>query len=138
MQNREASKSGSEGERANFQTIDDLWRKAEELSAGLRKLSQSKHPLAIRRGVRRGVSGEMRNNGKSVQIKAAGRTYFLDIESAREGKSYLRITESRKGQDEKWERSSINVFPEDAEGFAKAISDMTVKLTYPRKEGIGR
>jgi len=128
MQKDEASKSGSNAELGNFQTIDDLWRKAEDLSAGLKRLSLSKHPLAIRRGVRRGVRGEVRDNEKSIQIKAAGRTYFLDIESTREGKSYLRITESRKGQDEKWERSSIIVFPEDGDEFASAVSQMTSKL----------
>lgn len=128
MQNTEASKSGSEGRRGNFQTIDDLWRKAEELSTGLKKLSQSKHPLDIRRGLRREVRGEMQDNDKSIQIKAAGRTYFLDIESTREGKGYLRITESRKGQGEKWERNSINVFPEDAEEFSQAVSGMISRL----------
>jgi len=128
MQNSETSKSGSDSERNNFQTIDDLWRKAEELSAGLKGLSQSKHPLAIRRGVGREVRGEMRDNDKSMQIKAAGRTYFLDIESTREGKGYLRITESRKGAGENWERNSVNVFPEDAEQFGRAVSGMISKL----------
>jgi hypothetical protein len=77
MQNSEASKSGTEGKRGSIRTIDDLWRKAEELSAGLKRLSQSKHSLAIRRGVRRGVRRELRDNDNSIQIKAAGRPIFL-------------------------------------------------------------
>ena len=40
----------------------------------------------------------------------------------------MRITESRKGAGNKWERNSINVFPEDAGEFAQAISEMASKL----------
>ena len=35
---------------------------------------------------------------QSKQIKGSGRTYFLDVEKTKEGKPYLRITESRKGE----------------------------------------
>ena len=38
-------------------------------------------------------------------------------------KPYLRITESRKGEGDKFERSSIHVFPEDAKEFAKAVQE---------------
>jgi hypothetical protein len=70
----------------------------------------------------------MRDNDSSIQIKAAGRTYFLDIDSTREGKEFLRITESRKGQGDKWERNSINVLPEDAEEFARSVTAMLERL----------
>jgi hypothetical protein len=41
----------------------------------------------------------------------------------------LRITESRKNGENEFERTSINVFPEDAETFSKAVSEMTKKLS---------
>ena len=34
----------------------------------------------------------------------------------------------RKGEGDKFERSSIHVFPEDAKEFAKAVKKMTGKL----------
>ena len=93
-----------------------------------KKLSEYKHPLDIRRGVRKGVKKRMADNQPSKQLKGAGRTYFLDVQKTREGKSYLRITESRKGEGDKFERNSINVFPEDAKEFAQAVSEMTDEL----------
>ncbi len=117
----------SEG-REPFTTIDDLVQKAQELFAGLKKLSEIKHPLDTRRGIRRGVGESMRDDRQSMQIKAGGRTYFFDIEKTKEGKSYLRITESRKGRGDQFERNSILVFPEDAGEFERAVSKMVAKI----------
>ena len=128
MQNNGESRSATNRGEDAFETIDDLSRKAEELSLALKKLTQIKHPLDIRRGTRKGVSLQVRDDSNSKQMKAAGRTYFLDIETTREGKRYLRITESRKGAGDKWERNTINVFPEDAEEFAISITKMADRL----------
>ena len=130
MPNNKASRPGSNPDREPFITIDDLVQKAQELFAGLKKLSKSKHPLDIRRGViaGKGVKKSMTKDRQSRQVKGSGRTYFLDVEKTREGKPYLRITESRKGEGDKFERRSVNVFPEDAEEFAKAVSEMALKL----------
>jgi len=103
-------------------------QKTQELLSGLQKLSEYRHPLQVRRGVRKEVKKRMSENGQSRQIKASGRTYFLDIESTREGKPYLRITESRKGEGDKFERNRINVFPEDADAFVQALSEMVERL----------
>ena len=120
---------GSSPEYKPFITIDDLVEKAQELSTGLKKLSEYKHPLDIRRGMRRkGVKKRMNESSQSKQLKARGRTYFLDIQETKEGKPYLRITESRKGEGDKFERNSVNVFPEDAGEFAQAVSEMASKL----------
>lgn len=121
------SRSGSEPGRETFITIDDLVEKAEELYHGLRTLSEYKYPLDVRRGLGKGVK-EMDKERESVQIKASTRTYFLDVEKTSGGKPYLRITESRKGEGDKFERASINVFPEDVEEFAQAVSEMAEKL----------
>ena len=129
MQNDKGLRSGSDG-RKPFTTIDDLVEKAGELLTGLKKLSESKHPLGVRRArvIRKGVEKSMNAERESRQIKGSGRTYFLDIEKTKEGKNYLRITESRKGEGDKWERSSVNVFPEDINEFASAVSEMASEL----------
>ena len=128
LRNKE-SRSGIEPNREPFTTIDDLLQKAQELFSGLKKLSGYKHPLDVRRGVGKGVKKCMNDDRQSWQIKGSGRTYFLDIEKTKEGKSYLRITESRKGKGDKFERNSINVFPEDADEFTQAVTEMASKLS---------
>ncbi len=117
-----------------FVTIDDLAVKAQELADDLQKLRSYRHPLDIRRGVPRvgkGVSEAMperEENKESLQVKGGGRTYFLDMGRTSKDTPYLRITESRKGEGEEFERSSIYVFPEDAEEFSAAVQEMTNKL----------
>ena len=122
------SRLGSDPDQETFITIDDLLQKAHELFAGLQRLSEYKHPLDVRRGVRKGVEKSMTDARESKQVKASGRTYFLDVQETGEGKPYLRITESRKGKGDKFERNSVLVFPEDAEEFSKAVSEMVAKL----------
>ena len=73
----------------------------------------------------------------SRQIKAAGRTYFLDIAQTKEEKPYLRITESRKGEGDKWKRASIHVFPEDAQDFATALAEILAELGQEEDEDLG-
>lgn len=122
--------SGSDPDKEPFVTIDDLLLKAEELTSGLRTLSEYKYPLDVRRGVgkREGVS-EMPDDADSRTVKAGSKTYFLDIKKTRGNKPYLLITESRfKGEGEERERVSISIFPENAEEFSEAVSTMTAKL----------
>jgi len=128
MQNEKAFGSRSEPTQEPFITIDDLVEKAQDLFRGLTRLSEYKHPLDVRRGIRKGVERTMNDDRQSTQIKGSGRTYFLDIEKTKGDKPYLRITASRKGDGDEWERNNINVFPEDAEEFAQAVSEMTAKL----------
>ena len=117
-----------------FVTIDDLAVKAQELANGLQKLRAYRHPLEIRRGVPRVGEGvreampEREENKDSMQVKGGGRTYFLDMAKTSKDTPYLRITESRKGEGEEFERSSIYVFPEDAEEFSAAVQQMTNRL----------
>ena len=117
-----------------FVTIDDLAVKAQELADDLQKLRSYRHPLEIRRGVPRVGEGvreampEREEIKDSMQVKGGGRTYFLDMARTSKDTPYLRITESRKGEGEEFERSSIYVFPEDAEQFSTAVQEMTGKL----------
>ena len=129
MQRSKVSRSGSNRAREPFITLDDLLEKAQDLFDGLKRLSEYRHPLEIRRGVRKEVDRIMAEDRQSRQIKAGGRTYFFDIGKTKEDKPYLRITESRKGQGDKWERNSINIFPESAVEFTDAVSEMAKKLT---------
>ena len=120
--------------REPFITIDDCILLAQELAACLDKLSQQKHPLDVRKGVsmRKGREVEcMSNDNESRQIKAGGRTYFVDIETVQDGsRKYLKITESRmKGEGKDRERNTIIVFPEKAQEFAAAVSEMVAKLS---------
>lgn len=128
MPRKKGLRSGSELDRQPFLTIDDCVQRARELAAGLENLTECKYPLDIRRGLRKEVKDDMNHDQPSKQIKGSGRTYFLDVEKTREGKSYLKITESRKGKGDAFERNSVNVFPEDAESFAQAVSEMIGKL----------
>ena len=77
--------SRSDPGREPFVTIDDLVQKAQELFAGLKKLSEFKYPLDFIRGVnvRKGMKKRMSDDRQSRQIKESGRTNFLDIEKTR-------------------------------------------------------
>lgn len=114
--------------RPPFPTIDDVRLKMQETMRILDELAEQKHPLKIRRGRVKGVSDMRDDKQPSEQLSGAGRTYFFDVETTKDDKPYLRITESRKGKGDEWERSSVLVFPEDAEAFAERVAKMTRKL----------
>jgi hypothetical protein len=112
-----------------FATIDDALHKAQELTSLLGRLGGYKHPLAVRRGRGREVN-DMATSEESQQLNGAGRTYFFDIKRTRDDKPYGVITESRKAREgETFERQSVNVFPEDAAAFAKAVAQMAKHLS---------
>ena len=115
--------SGSNPKRRDFTTIDDALETVpvlEKLADILKELGQRKYPLAIRKG----VIADMVKQLKSAQIKGSGSTYFLDVEKAKTGSIYLKITQSRKGDGDEFERSSIYIFPEDASEFGKIVAEM--------------
>ncbi len=129
MQNDKESQLGSESGHEPYATIDDLVERARELFSGLKKLSESKYPLDIRRGVGKGVRAMADKKERSRTVKAGSKTYFFDLKETREGKPYLVITESRfKGEGEERERQTIVVFQESAQKFSEAVSDMAGKL----------
>lgn len=129
MQRNKESRSGSDPDREQFTTIDDLVHMAGELFSGLKNLSERRHPMDIRRGLRKEVGDVKEQDEHSKTVKAGSRTYFFDVKETKEGKPYLVITESRfKGEGEGRERSTIVVFQENAGEFADAVSVMTDKL----------
>ena len=107
----------------SFTTIDDLITLSQELFTRLNQISQYKHPLAVRRGVKQMES-------KSKIIRAGAITYFLDIKKTRDDKPFLLITESRyKGEDSKRERNTVVVFQESAQELVKAISELSASMS---------
>ena len=118
-----------EGQKESFVTLDGLVSQAEQLFNGLRTLSERKHPFEIRRGIRKGVDEMADQDERSRIVKAGAKTYFFDIKETKDEKPYLMITESRfKGEGEDRERISIAVFPENAQEFSEAVSEMTAQL----------
>lgn len=68
-------------------------------------------------------------NADSKQVRAGSRTYFIDVETSKEGQRYLKITESRfKGEGNDRERATIIVFPDKATKLADAIAAMVTRL----------
>ena len=65
----------------------------------------------------------------TTMIRAGGRTYFFDLKETQEGKRYLVLTETRWRKDgQEYQRSSMVVFPDQAEQFSQAVSSMTAKI----------
>ena len=115
--------SGSDSHTEAFTTIDDALEIVpglEKLANILKELGQRKYPLAIRKG----VIADMAKQLKSAQIKGSGSTYFLDVEKAKTGSVYLKITQSRKSDGDEFERSSIYIFPEDVAEFGRTVAEM--------------
>ena len=136
MQNSNRSKTIRTISSKQFITIDDLVSMAGELYQGICKLSQYKHPLDIRRGIkqRKGVIQMIEHKENSETIKAGSKTYFFDLRSTREGKAFLSITESRlKGEGGERERNTILIFPEEAQKFADTVSEMVGKVLASNK-----
>lgn len=124
MQNEAAQANETDQTRKPFATIDDSISQAEQLLTGLKKLAAQKHPLAVRKaGKTINLKGQT-----SRQIKAGARTYFFDIDRTKEGKPYLKLTESRLRGEAKRLRQIILIFPEQAQEFADAVTDMVSQL----------
>jgi hypothetical protein len=126
---RLANKENHTGMAEGFTTIDDLKEQAEALAKGLQQLAGYKHPLSVRRGIAR-AGEEVNEVSESEQLKAGSKTYFFDVAKTKEGKQYLKITESRfKGEGKERERSTVIVFPEQAIEFAEKVSTAAKQIT---------
>jgi len=107
-----------------FITIDDLLKLSEILYKGMIKLSQQRHPLAIRKGV-----GDMQLENKNEVLKTGSKTYFFDLETAQNGKPYLKITEIYlTGETKEQVRNTIIVFQEDVFKFSGYVNVMAKKI----------
>jgi hypothetical protein len=124
MVEREENQSIPEAKKEKVTTIDDLLVVAGKLYKGLIELSQRENPLEIRRGVM-----GMNTERESEIVKAQGRNYFFDVEKTKEGKPYLRITESHINKENNESvRNTILVFQEDMHSFIQTLTKMAYKV----------
>ncbi len=69
---------------------------------------------------------ELKKPIKSSMVKAGKRNFFFDVYIASNSKKYLKITQTqvpREGE-EKGQRSSFILFPEDVQNFHTTLSEM--------------
>ncbi len=72
-------------------------------------------------------SKKVRDTVKSSTLKTGGKTFFFDVNVAKNNKRYLKITESRitgEGESKEIKRSSLILFPEDAQNFQSRLSEV--------------
>lgn len=62
----------------------------------------------------------------SQHLKTTGNSYFFDVKAAKNGHKYLRITESRIKDGQKY-RNSITVFSDKLPEFQQLFSEMSEK-----------
>lgn len=68
----------------------------------------------------------------SRQIPAGRRTYFIDLKESSAGKRYLKITESKHIDGDKFERHQIMLPQEHADAFFEALAEVAAALTAPK------
>ncbi|MDD5382552.1 MAG: DUF3276 family protein [Candidatus Margulisbacteria bacterium] len=56
-------------------------------------------------------------------VKAGRRTYFITVKEAKNNKKYLTLTESKLVEQNKFDRSSVMIFPEKLGDFASAFAE---------------
>jgi hypothetical protein len=59
----------------------------------------------------------------SAKVAAGSRTYFIDVQRAATGAKYLKISESRQGEEKEYEHQRVMVFEEDIVDFIHAITE---------------
>jgi len=73
-----------------------------------------------------GIRGEL----FSTRFSSQKRTYFFNVKENRKGDLFLNIVESKKQEDEAFERHSVIVFDEDLDAFER---EMLKALDYMKK-----
>ncbi len=66
------------------------------------------------------------NGGKELftrMVKAGQRTYFISAKESAKGNKYMMITESRRVEKDKFDRTRILVFPDKVGEFVEAIQE---------------
>jgi hypothetical protein len=110
--------------RDGFITIDELLIVSEYLYKGLINLSNQRHPLAIYKGVK-----NMETSNEHEMLKASSRTYFFDIETTKDGKPYLKISESRINKEtQEQTRNTLIIFEEDLLQFTGTFNAMSKRI----------
>jgi hypothetical protein len=66
------------------------------------------------------------NGGKELfsrMVKAGQRTYFVSVREANNGNKYLTVTESKRIEKDKFDRSRIFIFKNKIEEFMEALQE---------------
>ena len=69
----------------------------------------------------------------STSFHAGRRTYFLDIKKTKDGDKYIKISESKRTDQDDFERHHIMVFQENIDKFADAVAETIKKMKEPDK-----
>jgi len=64
----------------------------------------------------------------STMVRAGRTTYFIDVRESKNGRKFIAIAESRMGERERKERSTIRVFGESIEQFRQAVNEAAASL----------
>lgn len=64
----------------------------------------------------------------SETVSAGSRSYFLDLKKTVDGKLFLQITESKKLEENKFDRRNIIIFQEDLPNFQFAFERLFNKF----------
>jgi hypothetical protein len=66
------------------------------------------------------------NGGKELftrMVKAGQRTYFISAKESAKGNKYMMITESRRVEKDRFDRTRIMIFPDKAGEFVEALQE---------------
>lgn len=73
-----------------------------------------------------------KENYFSKRVRAGKRTYFFDVKATKSAKDfYIIITESRRMDDDKYEKHKLFLYKEDFKKFAEALTET---VTYVERE----
>ncbi len=68
------------------------------------------------------VDTTSQDNVISKRIRAGKRTYFIDVKSTKSGKDfYIVITESRRGENDRYVKQKIFLYKEEFQKFSEAM-----------------
>ena len=63
------------------------------------------------------------NSVFSSMVRSGRTTYFVDVREAKNGKTYLSISENRIDADDKKQRTTLRVFSDTVEQFRQAVDE---------------
>ena len=65
----------------------------------------------------------------STMVRSGRTTYFVDVREAKNGSRYISISESRIGEDDKRQRTTLRIFGETVGQFKQAIDEAAAAMT---------
>lgn len=78
------------------------------------------------------------NTLKSEKAIFDGKVFFFDLKTAKNGKSYLIITQSKPVEDEKYERIKMILFEEEIQDFTNALTEVLKDFKPQDKNAVSK